>query len=104
MVPSNTMSSSVGVSSVQFFWQSMNSSFVMVELHGFPFSANVQPQVSLLKASALERSEISASAKSNSKSLSSFKVLLSLSFSVENSFSDTSSPSISLMFELFFAC
>ena len=104
MVPSNTMSSSVRVSSVQLFWQCMNSSFVMVELHDFPFSANVQPQVSLLKASALEGSGIFASAKSNAKSLLSLKVSLSLSSSIENSFSDTSSPLIFLMFELFFAC
>ena len=49
MVPSNTMSSSLGDSSVQLFRQSMNSSFVMVELHGFPFHANVLRQVSLIK-------------------------------------------------------
>ena len=52
--------------------------------------------VSLIKASTLERSEISASEKSNSKSLWSFKVSPSLSCSVENSSSDASSSSISL--------
>ena len=45
------MSSSVDVSSRQLFWQSTNSSFGIVELHGFSCSPNWHPQLSRMKDS-----------------------------------------------------
>ena len=90
------MSSSEDVSFMQLFQHSINSSFGIVELHGFSFFGGLHPHGSVMKASNFDRSEISPSGKSNARSPSSYKASSSLSFSVENSSSDTSLASSSL--------
>ena len=84
------MSSSEDVSFMQLFQHSISTSFGIVELHGFSFFGGLHPHGSVMNASNFDRSEISPSGKSNARSPSSYKASSSLSFSVENSSSDTS--------------